>query len=103
MSSSLHEAIMKITRKCFLQRGFRDVRIIRDWDIIIGIKNARLCCFPVRVSYSTLFIEVYNPAIATKINYNKMVILDKLSGYFDDNNPVTKINIKQKFRRQKQH
>jgi hypothetical protein len=98
-SLSIH--LSKLTKPLFKKRGFTEFKIIQDWDNIIGPEFAAYTN-PVKIAFNdknrkegTLYIEVYNNALATKLFYLEPMIIEKIAVYFGYK-AVTKLKINYK-------
>lgn len=84
----LTRALDKVTKPTFAKRGFASIRIITDWEKIVGhdvasCSTPRNLLFPKdKNSGGTLHIEVAHSALATEIVYMEPFILEKISCYF---------------------
>ncbi|MBL6928023.1 MAG: DUF721 domain-containing protein [Rhodospirillales bacterium] len=85
---ALGVAVEKITKPLFGKRGLADGAIVRNWPAIVGTAFAKVTA-PEKLSFptgeragGTLHLRVASGAIATQIQHDEPLILERINGYF---------------------
>ena len=85
---ALGVAVEKITKPLFGKRGLADGAIVRNWPAIVGAAFAGGTS-PEKLSFPSgersggpLHLRVASGAIATQIQHDEPVILERINGYF---------------------
>ncbi|MBC8158753.1 MAG: DUF721 domain-containing protein [Alphaproteobacteria bacterium] len=85
---ALGVAVEKITKPLFGKRGLADGAIVRNWPSIVGAAFAKVTA-PEKLAFpggersgGTLHLRVASGAIATQIQHDEPVILERINGYF---------------------
>ena len=94
----LNNILPDVTKTAFRKRGITEIKLINDWQLIVGEELAKNCS-PDRIIYAkkgsgkgaTLYINVYG-SIALELQHMEPIIIDKISGYFGYN-AVAKIKL----------
>ena len=85
---ALAVSVEQVTRPLFGKRGLADGAIVRQWAAIVGPDLARLTApeklaFPGRErAGGTLHLRVAHGAIATTIQHQEPVIIERINGFF---------------------
>jgi hypothetical protein len=97
---ALAASIERVTRPLFGKRGLADGAIVRQWAAIVGPDFARLTApeklvFPGRErAGGTLHLRVAHGAIATTIQHQEPVIIERINGFFGFR-AVARLSLKQ--------
>lgn len=85
---TLAEHVGKITKPIFGVRGFADAAIVNDWPVIVGAHLASHSA-PEKIHYSpgrkdkgTLHLRIDNGGLATYVQHQGAVLIDKINTYF---------------------
>ncbi|HLN22545.1 MAG TPA: DciA family protein [Patescibacteria group bacterium] len=85
---SIAETTARLTRKPMGKRGFAEAALVADWVAIVG-SMIGLSTLPLRVSFppgerigGTLHIRVSSGAIATQLQHQEPLIVQRINGHF---------------------
>lgn len=88
VAKTLAVHVGKITKPIFGVRGFSDGAIINDWPVIAG-EHLAAHSAPQKISYSagrkdkgTLHLRIDNGGLATYVQHQGAVLIDKINSYF---------------------
>lgn len=85
---AIAETTARLTRRSMGKRGFTEAALIAEWPTIVGsmLGNATL---PLRIAFQrgeraagTLHIRVSSGALATQLQHQEPLIIQRINGYF---------------------
>jgi hypothetical protein len=82
------DAVARLTRKPLGKRGFTEAALVADWVAIVGTMLGRNT-LPLRISFppkersgGTLHIRVASGSIATQLQHQEPLVLQRINGHF---------------------
>ena len=81
-------ALDQLVNPIVKKRGFAEYRLLQDWPVIVGpvlaeVTHLRRVVFPKNSHQNgTLYVEVYDSAMATELSYMTTLILEKMAVHF---------------------